>query len=142
MTVCDHPLVLTAASTTLLLVAASTSCRKHDYRHGVLCILVATVLGFVFFRKPNVVLMQSGLPGILAFGGLGLPFQASFRGFVLLLGSAAALYLTISWHHKRYPYLSFTNVPALVEGEEAMAAENGRMAGGARGLGKKRPYRP
>ena len=142
MTVLDHLLVVTGASTALLLVAASSSFYKHDSRRGVLCLLVATVRGFVFFRKRKVVLILSGLSCILAFGGLGLPFHPSSPGFVLVLGSAAALYLTIVWHHKRYPYLSFRNLHTVFEGEEAMAAENARIEAEARELGKKRPYGP
>jgi hypothetical protein len=83
-----------------------------------MCFLVATVLGFVFLRKRKVALVVSGLSCILALGGLGFPFHPSFPGLVLLLGSAAALYLTVRWQYKKYPYLSFKHAHTLFEGEE------------------------
>jgi len=70
------------------------------------------------------------------------PFHPSFPALALLLGSAAALYLTIRWQYKKYPYLSFEHVHAFFEGEEAMAAENARIEAEARELIKKRPYGP
>jgi hypothetical protein len=142
MTVRDTLLALTGAAIALLLVAAGTSFYKHDNRHGILCLLVATLLGFVFFRKRKVALVVSSLSCILALGGLGFPFHPSFPGLVLLLGSAVALFLTIRWRYRKYPYLSFKHVHTLFEGEEAMAAENARIEAEARELNKKRPYGP
>jgi hypothetical protein len=134
---------LTGGAIALLLVAAGTSFYKRDYRDGLLCFLVATLLGFVFFRKRKVALVVSGLSCILALGGLGFPFHhPSFSGLVLLLGSAAAVYLTIRWQCEKYPYLSFKHVHTLFEGEEAMAAENARIEAEARELAKKRPGGP
>jgi len=75
-------------------------------------------LFFVFLRKRKVALVVSGLSCILALGGLGFPFHPSFPGLVLLLGSAAALYLTVRWQYKKYPYLSFKHAHTLFEGEE------------------------
>jgi hypothetical protein len=142
MTARETLLGLTGGAIGLLLVAAGTSFYKRDYRDGILCFLVATLLGFVFFRKRKVALVVSGLSCILALGGLGFPFHPSFPGLVLLLGSAAALYLTIRWRYKKYPYLSFKHVHTVFEGEEAMAAENARIEAEARELMKKRPYGP
>ena len=142
MTARETLLGLTGGAIALLLVAACTSSYKRDYRDGILCFLVATLLGFVFFRKRKVALVVSGLSCILALGGLGFPFHPSFPGLVLLLGSAAALYLTIRWRYKKYPYLSFKHVHTVFEGEEAMAAENARIEAEARELIKKRPYGP
>jgi len=133
---------LTGGAIALLLVAASTSLYKHDYRDGILCFLVASLLGFVFFRKRKIALIVSGLSCILALGGLGFPFHPSFPALVLLLGSAAVLYLTIRWQYKKYPYLSFKHVHTVFEGEAAMAAENSRVEAEARELVKKRPYGP
>jgi hypothetical protein len=107
-----------------------------------LCFLVATLLGFVFSRKRKVALVVSVLSCILALGGLGFPFHPSFPGLVLSLGSAAALYLTIFWQHKKYPYLSFKQLHTVFEGEEAMLAENARIEAEARELTKKRPDGP
>jgi hypothetical protein len=75
----------------------------------------------------------------LALGGLGFLFHPSFPGLVLLFGSAAALYLTIRWQYKNYPYLSFKQLHTVFEGEEAMLAENARIEAEARELTKKRP---
>jgi len=142
MTARETLLSLTGGGIALLLVAAGTSFYKHDYRDGILCFLVATLFGFVFFRKRKVALVVSGFSCILALGGLGFPFHPSFPALALLLGSAAALYLTIRWQYKKYPYLSFKHVHAFFEGEEAMAAENARIEAEARELIKKRPYGP
>jgi hypothetical protein len=133
---------LTGAAIALLLVAAGTSFYRHDYRHSILCFVTALVLGFVFFRKRKVALAISSLSCILALGCLGLPFHPSFTGFVLLLGSAAALYLTVRWQFKTYPYLSYVHLHRVFEGEVAMAAENARIEAEARELVKKRPYGP
>jgi len=142
MTARETLLGLTGGAIALLIGAAGTSLYKRDYRDGILCFLVATLLGLVFFRKRKVALVVSGSSCIWALGALDFPFHPSFAGFVLLLGSAAALYLTIRWRYKHYPYLSFKHVHTLFEGEEAMAAENARIEAEARELTKKRPYGP
>jgi hypothetical protein len=126
----------------LLLLAAGTSFYERYYRDGILIFLVATLLGFAFFRKRKVALVVSGLGYVLALGGLGFPFHPSFPGLLLLLGCAAALYLTARWEHKKYPYLSFKHMHTVFEGEDAMAAENARIEAEARELVKKRPYGP
>ena len=135
-------LVFTGAAIALLLVAAGTSFYKQDYRYGIFCFAGAAVLGFVFFRKRKVALVISSLGSILALGSLGFPFHPSFSALVLLLGSCAALYLTIRWLYKTYPYLSYTHVHTLLEGEAAMAAENARIEAEARELVKRRPFGP
>jgi len=73
---------------------------------------------------------------------VGFPFHPSFAGLVLLLGCAAALYLTVRWSYKKYPYLSYKHAHTVFEGEAAMAAENARIEAEARELVKKRPYGP
>jgi len=142
MTAREKLLSFIGGAIALLLVMTGTSFYKRDYRGGIWCFLVAMLLGFVFFRKRKVALVVSGLAYILALGGLGFPFHPSFPGLVLLLGSAAALYLTIRWEHKKHPYLSFKHMHTVFEGEEAMAAENARIEAEARELVKKRPYGP
>jgi hypothetical protein len=142
MTVRETLLSFTGGAIALLLVTVGTSFYKRDYRGGIWCFLAATLLGLIFFRRRKIALVVSGLGYILALGGLGFPFHPSFPGLVLLLGSAAALYLTIRWEHKKYPYLSFKHVHTVFEGEEAMAAENARIEAEARELVKKRPYGP
>jgi hypothetical protein len=142
MTARDTLLGLTGGAIALLLVAAGSSFYKRDYRDGILCFLMATLLGFVFFRKRKIALIVSGLSCILALGGLGFPFHPSFPGLVLSLGSAAAVFLAIRWQYDKYPYLSFKHVHTVFEGEEAMAAENARIEAAARELVKKRPYGP
>jgi uncharacterized membrane protein YccC len=127
-------LAIIGAAIALLLVAAGISVYKHDYQHGILCLVVALVLGFVFFRKRKLALVTTSLGAILALGGLGFPFHPSFAGLVLLLGCAAALYLTIRWSYKKYPYLSYKHVHTVFEGEAAMAAENARVEAEAREL--------
>jgi membrane-bound ClpP family serine protease len=142
MTARETLLGLTGGAIALLLVAVGTSLYRRDYRHGILYFLVASLLGFVFFRKRKVALVVGGLSCILGLVSLSFPFHPSFAGLVLLLGSAAALSLMIRWRYKKYPYLSFKHVHTVFEGEEAMAAENARIEAEAREVTKKRPYGP
>jgi len=135
-------LVFIGAAIALLLVAAGTSFYKQDYRYGIFCFAAAAVLGFIFFRKRKVALVISSLSCILALGSLGFPFHPSFSGLALLLGSAAALYLTIRWLYKTYPYLSHKHVHTVFEGEAAMAVENARIEAETRELVKRRPFGP
>src|SRR5260221_12103557 len=107
MTARETLLSLTGGGIGLLLVAAGASFYKHDYRDGILCFLVATLFGFVFFRKRKVALVVSGFSCILALGGLGFPFHLSFPSLALLLGLPAELYLTIRCQIKKYPYIPF-----------------------------------
>ena len=133
---------LTGGAIALLLIAAGTIIYKRDYRDGLLCLVVATLLGFAFFRKRKVALVVSGCTCILALVFFCLPFRPSLPGLALLLGPAAALFLTARWQYKKYPYLTFRHLHTLFEGEEAMAAENARIEAEARELVKKRPYGP
>lgn len=142
MTARETLLCLTGGAIAFLAVAAGISLYKRDYRDGILCFLVAALLGFVFFRKRKIALVVSGLSCILALGGLGFPFHPSFPALALLLGSAAVLYLTIRWQYKKYPYLFFKHVHTVFEGEEAMAAENARIEAEAQELVEKRPSGP
>ena len=142
MTAREILLAFTGTAIALLLVAAGTSFYRHDYRHGVWCFLVALVLGFVFFRKRKLALVTTSLGSILALGSLGFPFHPSLAGLLLLLGCAAALYLTARWSYKKYPYLSYKHLRTVFEGEAAMAVENARIEAEARELVKKRPYGP
>jgi hypothetical protein len=135
-------LAFMGAAIALLLVAASTSFYAHDYRRGILLFVLAGFLSFVFFRKRKLALFISGFSCILALGGLGFPFHPSFSGLVLLLGSAAGLYLAVRWSYNKYPYLSYKHTHTVFEGEAAMATENARTEAEARELVKKRPYGP
>jgi hypothetical protein len=135
-------LVFMGAAIALLLVASGTSFYEYDYHYGIWCFVGALGLGFVFFRKRRLALVISGLSCILALGSLGFPFHPSFAGFVLLLGCAGALYLTVRWSYQKYPYLSYRNLHTVFEGEAAMSAENARIGAEARELVKKRPYGP
>lgn len=135
-------LVFTGGVIGLLLVTAGYRLHKLDYRHGILCFLAATLLGFVFFRKRKFVLVVSSLSGILGVCGPEFPFHPSFPALVLLLGSAAGLLLTIRWQCRKYPYLSFKHLHTAFEGEKAMAAENARIQAEAREFARTRPYGP
>ena len=141
-TVRETLLQLTGGAIAVLLVAAGSSFYKLDYRDGGLCFLVASLFAFIFFRKRKVALVVSGLSCILALGSMGFPFHPSFSGLLLLLSSAAALYLTIRWSCEAYPYLSFKHVHTMWEGGAAMAAENARLEAEAREFNRKHPYGP
>ena len=142
MTARETLLSFTGAAIALLLVSAGISIHKYDYHDGVWCFLVALVLGFVFFRKRKLALVVTSLSSILGLGSLGFPFHPSFAALVLLLACAAALYLTVRWSYKKYPYLSYRHMHTVFEGEAAMAAENARIEAEARELVKKRPFGP
>ena len=135
-------LSLIGGAIALLLVVALASVYKRDYRDGFLLFFVATLLGFVFFRKRKLALVVISLSCILALDGLGFPFHPSLPGLALLLGSAVGLYLVARWTYDKYPYLSYRHMHAFFEGEAAMAAENARIEQEARELIKKRPYGP
>jgi hypothetical protein len=135
-------LVFTGAAIALLVVSTGTSFYNHDYRHGIWWFLVAIVLGLVFFRKRKLALVATSLGSILALGSLGFPFHPSVAGLLLLVGCAAALYFTVQWSYRKYPYLSFRHMHTVFEGEAAMAAENARIEAEARELVKKRPFGP
>jgi hypothetical protein len=142
VTVREMLLRLTGGAIAILLVTAGSSFYKLDFRDGMLCFLVASLLGFVFFRKRKIALAISSLSCVLALGSLGFPFHPSISGLALLLASAGALYLTIRWSYVTYPYLSFKHIHAMWEGEAAMAAENARLEAEAREFNKIRPYGP
>lgn len=135
-------LSLTGGGIALLLVAAVTNFYKRDYRYGLLCFVVATLLGLVFFRKRKLALVVTSLSCILAVGGIGFRFHPSFPALALQLGSAAGLYLALRWSYNKYPYLSYKQAHSFFEGEAAMAAENARIEAEARELIKKRPHGP
>jgi hypothetical protein len=142
MTVRETLLSLTGGGIALLLVAAVTSFYKRDYRDGLLRLVVATLVGLVFFRKRKLALVVTSLSCILALGGIGFPFHPSFPALALLLGSAAGLYLALRWSYNKYPYLSYKHAHSFFAGEAAMAVENARIEEEARELIKKRPYGP
>ena len=142
MTARETLLALTGAAIALLLMSAGISIYSHDYRDGIWCFVVACALGFVFFRKRKLALVTTSLGSILALGSLGFPFHPSLAGLLLLLGCATALYFTVRWSDKKYPYLSYRQLHTVFEGEAAMAAENARIEAEARELVKKRPYGP
>jgi hypothetical protein len=142
LTIFEMFLVFVGAAIALLLVSTATTFYKHDYRDGIWCFITALVLGFVFFRKRKVALVVTTMSCILALTSLGLPFHPSYAGLALLLGSGAALYWTIRWQAKKYPYLSYIHMHSVFEGEEATAAENARVEAQARELVKNRPFGP
>jgi hypothetical protein len=142
LTVREILLSITGAAIGLLAVSSGYSFYKHDYQVGLFFIVVALILGFVFFRKRKTALVICSSSCILALVTLGLPFHPSSGGLLLLIGSAATAYLTVYLNYKKYPYLSYKHVHAFFDGEAAMAAENSRIEAEARELVKKRPYGP
>lgn len=135
-------LVIIGWAITLMVIMSCTDLYARDRREGLLLLVVAAALAFVFFRKRKLVLVISGLSWVFVNAGLTFPFHPSFSGLALTIGSAAGIYLVARWSYKRYPYLSYKNIHTLFEGEEAMAAENARIEAEARELVKRRPYGP
>jgi len=127
---------------TLLVIMTCTRLYVREYREGILFLVLAGALAFVFFRKRNILLAISGLSLVLVNAGLTTPFHPSALGYGLTIGSAAGLYLIVRLSYKRYPYLSYKNLHTVFDGEAAMDAENARIAAEARELVKSRPYGP
>jgi hypothetical protein len=114
----------------------------REYREGILFLVLAGALAFVFFRKRKILLAISSLSWVLVNAGLTAPFHPSVLGYALTIGSAAGLYLIVRLSYKRYPYLSYKNLHTVFDGEAAMDAENARIEAEARELVKSRPYGP
>jgi hypothetical protein len=135
-------LVVIGWAVTLLLIMAYTRFYVREYREGILFLVLAGALAFVFFRKRKIVLAISSLSWVLVNAGLTAPFHPSVLGYALTIGSAAGLYFIVRLSYKRYPYLSYKNLHTVFDGEAAMNAENVRIEAEARELVKRRPFGP
>jgi hypothetical protein len=135
-------LTLLGAGIGMLLVITAVRFYIRDYRDAFLCLGVASVLAFVFFRKRKTLLAISALTWVLVNAGLTFLFHPSATGFFLTAGSAAGIYFVVRWSYKRYPYVSYKQKHIVFEGEAAMAAENARIEAEHRELMKKRPFGP
>jgi hypothetical protein len=130
-------LVVTGWAITLLLIMTGTRIYIRGYRAGILFLVLAGALAFVFFRKRKIVLVISSLTWVLVNAGLTALFHPSFWGYTLTIGSAAGLYLIVLWSARRYPYLAYKHMHKVFEGEDAMAAENERIRAEAQELLKR-----
>jgi hypothetical protein len=135
-------LLFTGAAVAQLLIMTGDRFYGHEYRKGVLFLVLAGVLALVFFRKRKIALALSSLSWVLVNAGLTAPFHPSLLVYALTIGSAAGVYLIVRWSTKRYPYLAYKHMHTLFEGEAAMDAENERIKAEARELVKRRPYGP
>jgi hypothetical protein len=135
-------LLFIGAAIAVLLVMTCTRFYVREYREGILFLVLAGALAFVFFRRRKTVLAISSLSWVLVNAGLTAPFHPSVLGYALTIGSAAGLYFIVRSSYKRYPYLSYKNLHTVFEGEAAMDAENARIEAEARELVKSRPYGP
>jgi hypothetical protein len=127
---------------TVLVMMSCTRFYVREYGEGILFLVLATALAFVFFRKRKIVLAVIGLSWVLVSAGLTAPFHPSVWGYALTIGSAAGLYFLVRWSYTRYPFLSYKNLHTLFDGEAAMDAENGRIQAEAQELVKRRPFGP
>jgi hypothetical protein len=127
---------------TVFLIMSCTRFYVREYREGILFLVLATALAFVFFRKRKIVLVVIGLSWVLVYAGLTAPFHPSVLGYSLTIGSAAGLYFIVRWSYTRYPYLSYKNLHTVFDGEAAMDAENARIQAEAQELVKRRPSGP
>jgi len=135
-------LVFVGAAVTVLLIMSCTRFYVREYREGILYLVLAAALAFVFFRKRKIVLAIIGLSWILVNAGLTAAFHPTVLGYAITIGSAAGFYLIARWSYKRYPYLSYKSLHTVFDGEAAMDAENTRIETEARELVKKRPFGP
>jgi hypothetical protein len=135
-------LVFIGSAVAVLLIMTCSRFYVHEYREGILFLVLAAALAFVFFRKRKVVLAIISLSWVLVNAGLTAPFHPSVLGYALTIGSAAGLYFIVRLSYKRYPYLSYKNLHKVFDGEAAMNAENMRIEAEARELAKRRPYGP
>jgi hypothetical protein len=74
----------------------------REYREGVLFLVLAAALAFVFFRKRKIALSIISLSWVLVNAGLTAPFPPSVLGYALTIGPAAGLYFIVGWSYKRY----------------------------------------
>jgi len=135
-------LVFVGSAITALVIMTCTRFYFHEYRKGILFLVLAVALAFVFFRKRKILLAIISLSWVLVNAGLTAPFHPSVFGYALTIGSAAGLYFIARWSYKRYPYLSYKNRRIMFDGEAAMDAENARLQAKAREFVKTHPHGP
>lgn len=98
-------LVFLAAAVTLLLVKSGYLFYRHEYRSGVLYLVLGGALGYFFFRKRKILFATMGLAFLLVNVGLTAMFHPSIPGVLITIGSAIGLYLLIRWDTRKYPHL-------------------------------------
>jgi hypothetical protein len=89
-------LFLMGSAITLLVFVTVSSSYARDYRRAVLSLVSASALALVFFRKRKIALATIRSSWVLMNVGLTFPFHPTFLGIVLIIGSAAAVYLSLS----------------------------------------------
>ena len=93
-------LVFAGSVATVLLIMTCTRFYVHEYREGILYLVLAAALALVFFRKRKIVLAIISLSWILVNAGLTAAFHPSVLGYALTLGSSAGIYLLVHWSSK------------------------------------------
>src|SRR5258708_35679342 len=119
-------LIFIGAAVAVLLVMTGTRFYVREYREGILFLVLAGALAFVFFRKRKIVLAISILSWVLVNAGLTAPFHPSVLGYALTIGSAAGLYFIARLSYKRYPYLSYKNMHTAFDAEAPMDPNTAR----------------
>src|SRR5260370_32407425 len=133
-------LIFIGAAVAVLLVMTGTRFYVREYREGILFLVLAGALAFVFFRKRKIVLAISILSWVLVNAGLTAPFHPSVLGYALTIASAPALYFIARLSYKRYPYLSYKNMHTEFVGDAAMDTKNARIEAAAPVLVQRRPH--
>src|SRR5258708_30432807 len=113
-------LIFIGAAVAVLLVMTGTRFYVREYREGILFLVLAGALAFVFFRKRKIVLAISILSWVLVNAGLTAPFHPSVLGYALTIASAAGIYFIYRLFYKRSPYLSYNNMHILYDAAAAL----------------------
>jgi len=87
----DSPLtflLVIGAAIALLLIMTVARFYARGNREGILFLVLAGALAFVFFRKHKIALAISSLSWVLVNAGMTAHFRPSFRGYALTIRSA------------------------------------------------------
>src|SRR5258708_12495997 len=104
-------LIFIGAAVAVLLVMTGTRFYVREYREGILFLVLAGALAFVFFRKRKIVLAISILSWVLVNAGLTAPFHPSVLGYALPMRSPAGLSFIAPLSSKPHPYLYSKTIP-------------------------------
>jgi hypothetical protein len=94
-------LVFLAAGIALLLSMFVSALWIHEYRPAVVCLALAVLLIYFFFRHRKVLLTIVGLSFRIVNIGLHNMFHPSLSGYLVTYGSAGGLFLLIWWRVRK-----------------------------------------
>lgn len=99
-------LVFLGGGITLILFVSANSFWQHSVQRGLVSLMVALALTFIFFRHRKIVFVIIGLSFILVNVGLTNLFHPSVLGYLLIFGSGGGLWIMIRWQVVNHPELT------------------------------------